>query len=483
MAVLGALLVGILPMVPTAASEGLEISLQIPGETPVYNDSGQPVLIAGVWHQLTVRLETPVQTSLTLKASLSGSEIQEMNSYYLWERDEVEDGWFDSVYDFFIQPQYSSSDGQEISFRIGMDTAATAGAWKLEIMRDGSSLEERALEVRSPELGYGLSSADFNFRAEPFKAIELSSEDRGQYMRVINQGNVPMRFSVSFDRFQNRLSLVNPSEVAHIYDDTRYFLRLTLDPRPPQIIEVKGVSRVELMHVIPSPGSSLIIPAFESGFTLKIVVGRAGYRVQTVGNVVFQTLESLRADYGSLATWQVYLTGDEEVSFDVEVTNASLVGVAQGENPVTLPATLTPSPQSELPLTLQVRTDMPSTVAEVWFTLRIPETGEVRTFLTTITVGPKPPTSFQPSYLWLFATLLSASVLAMVSYNHWKVVNLGTAALRLKSASSMERRRKGKGPKKGKKEIPERRKGKRGGSKKKRRKGRGKKAKKRDGGK
>ncbi len=424
-AVLAALLFSALSVVPATASEGVDLSLQIPGEALLFGENGIPVLVAGVWHRVSVTLASQPQNSLALWAHLVGYQKQDMSSYYRWERDETNDTWFDPLYDAFIRPELSSSGGTEVLFHIGIDAAAIPGTWRLEIIQDGLPIAEWLLEVRSPQISYGLSSADFNFRAEPWTAATLSSEDQGQYLRVINQGNIPLRLHVSFDKLQNRLSLVNPSDVAHVNDDTRYFLRLTLDPRPPQIIKVKGVSRVEVDHVVPSPGASQLLPAIEGEFNLNVVVGRTGYSVQALGNLIFQTLETLRADYGSLVTWQVYLTGDQEVSFQVEVNEARLVGVLQGESRLVLPAVLTTFPDAELPLTMQVRTDVPSTVAEVTFTIRILETGEVKVFRTTITVGPKPiDTPIIRSYLWLFASIASVSVLALVSYNHWKFVNL-----------------------------------------------------------
>ncbi len=418
-----ALIVGsALSLGQSAVAQGVEISLNIPGEAPLYDLSGQPVMVAGLWHQLSVSLPSPPTNSVTLRAFLPGSESEGMSGYYEWVRDEADNGWFDPLYSFFIRPELSSVAGPQITFHLGIDAAATPGAWTLEVIRDGSLLSAQPLEVRSPEMGFGLSAADFNFRAEPFQALDLSSAGLGQYLRVINQGNVPLRFSVSFDRLQGRLSLVNPSEIVHLNADARYFVHLSLDPRPPQIIPVKGVSRAEAIHLIPSPGASRLVPAIEGEFSLKVVVGRGGYSVQSFGTIIFQTLETLRADYGSLVVWQVYLTGSQEVSFDVDVTGARLVGVLQGEDQLALPAMLRPSPTAEMPLTLQVMTDTPSTVAEVVFTLGFPDTGEVRTYLTTIAVGARPPAGpLQASLLWLIASLMTATVLAVVSYNHLRL--------------------------------------------------------------
>lgn len=432
-AALAALMVAVAVFSPGTASssEGFSISLNIPGEAPVLNGEGQPVLVAGIWHDLTLNLESPTQNHLTLEASSLYSGSGYMTSHYLWERDEANDTWSDPLYGFFVEPDLSRSEGQTLTFRLGVDATATAGKWELKVNQDGAAVGQRQFEVQDPVLGYGLSSADFNFRTEPFKEAEFDSEDLGQYLRVANHGNVPLRMSVSFDKLQSRISLTNPSDIVHVNDGRKYFIRIDLDPRPPQIIQVKGISRVELTHLIPSPGASRIIPAVEEEFGLRVIIGRSGYAVRTVGEVIFQTLDSLTAAYGSLVTWQVFLTGDEQVSLDVEVVDAQLIGVLGGDEILSLPAILNPTPNAELPLTLQVLTVVPSTAAEVIFTLTLVETGEVTVYKTTITVGAKPPSPpLQPSLMWFFASLVSASVLAITTYNHWKFVSMGPSGLR-----------------------------------------------------
>ncbi len=420
-AALATLVVGfsLFGLVPASATEGLEVGLQIPGETPLINAQGQPVWVAGVWHDLSLTLESPTLETLAIEASALGVPGGGMESHYRWERNEQTDTWSDLLYGLFIRPELSRSTGDEVVFHLGIDAGAVAGAWSIVVTQDGSLVGDQSIEVRSPRMAYGVSSADFNLRGEPFKGVELFSEDRNQYLRIINNGNVPLRLSITFDRLQSRLRVVNPSDVVHVHSETKYFLSANIDPRPPQIVEVKGIARVEVSGLIPSPGASQIVPALESTFDLKVIIGRSGYIVQVFGGIVFQTLNSLRADYGSVVTWNVFLTGDEDVAVDVEVTGARLVGVFQGETPLTLPATLSPPANAELALTVRVSADLPSTVAEVVFALELPRTGEIRLFQTSIIVGPRPaPGPLSSSYLWIFASFVTASVLAFVSYNH-----------------------------------------------------------------
>ncbi|MFQ5552840.1 MAG: hypothetical protein ACE5EW_03890, partial [Thermoplasmata archaeon] len=406
-------------LVPASASEGFELDLQMPGETPLRNGLGQPVWIAGVWHDLSLTLESPIQDVLFIEASAVGIAGSGIDNHYRWERNEQTDTWTDLLYGLFIRPEFSRSAGNQVVFHVGVDATAVAGTWSIAIVQDGAVVGDRSIEVRTPRMAYGVSSADFNLRGEPFQGVELSSEDRNQYLRIINNGNVPLRLSVTFDRLQSRLRLINPSDVVHVHSDTKYFLSADIDPRPPQIVEIRGIARVEVSGLIPSQGASQIVPAFESDFDLRVIIGRSGYTVQAFGNVVLQTLDAIQADYDSIVSWRVFLTGDEDVAVDVGVTGARLVGVFQGETPLNLPATLRPPANAELALTIQVRADLPSTWAEVLIALELPRTGEIQVYRTSIIVGPKPaPGPLPASYLWIFASMVTASVLAFVSYNH-----------------------------------------------------------------
>ncbi len=469
MAALVTLVVGfsLFGLVPASASEGLEVGLHMPGETPLTNAQGQPVWVAGVWHDLSLTLESPIQETLAIEASALGVPGGGMESHYKWERNEQTDSWSDLLYGLFIRPELSRSTEDEIVFHLGIDARAVAGAWSIIVTQDGSLVGDQSIEVRSPRMAYGVSSADFNLRGEPFEGVEIFSEDRNQYLRIINTGNVPLSLSVTFDRLQSRLRVVNPSDVVHVHSDTKYFLSANIDPRPPQIVEVKGIARVEVTGLIPSPGAAQIVPALESDFDLKVIIGRSGYTVQAFGNVIFQTLDSLRADYGSVVTWNVFLTGDEDVAVDVGVTGAHLVGVFQGDTPLTLPALLRPLANSELALTLQVLADHPSTWAEVVFALELPRTGEVQLFRTSIIVGPKPaPGPLPPSYLWLFASLVTASVLAFVSYNQLRAERTASPPRKAGRGSRGDRRRGREGKKReGRKNAGKKRRSLKGGGK------------------
>src|SRR2546430_6373691 len=171
---------------------------------------------------------------------------------------------------------------------------------------------------------------------------------------------------------------------------------------PPQIVRVNGLANVSVLYVIPSSGSTLLVPTFQQPFGVTVQVGRSGYALKVVGGVVFQTLDTVHVDYGARTIWQVYVTGSQDVSFDVSASGVRLLGVSTNGHSISPPVTLALSPNSEYPLTIQVEADQagPSMVT---FTLHLLATGEVRTFTTAILVngGPAGASSGSVLYLWI----------------------------------------------------------------------------------
>jgi len=394
--------------------------MHIVGESPTF-DAGLPVLVAGVWHQVALNLSSTLSTPITLRAILPGSGSPSPANTYEWVRYQSNDSWADVRYGTFLRADLSSDDGTHVVFGIGVDGEASPGTWTLIASSGNSTLVTQSVEVQAPRVSYGISAADFQFRVDPFTAADLSSQIGSQHLRLIDQGNVPLRLTVSFDVLRSQLSLENSGVVTHPNSESMYYLHLASGPMPPQIVRANGLANVSVLYVVPSSGSTLLVPTFEQPFGVSVQVGRSGYALKVVGGVVFQTLDTVRVDYGSRTIWQVYVTGSQNVSLDVSASGVRLLGVSTEGHPIGLPATLALSPSSEYPLTIQVEADQagPSTVT---FALHLLATGEVQTFTTTILVngGPAGTSSGAVLYLWIGGSVGASLVFGFVASSQWK---------------------------------------------------------------
>lgn len=426
--------VGGSPFGGPARAAVMDFTIHMPGEVPLATPGGTPILVAGIWHEVSVLLSAPVG-SVAMNATLPGATPDGIRTTYRWTWDAATQTWSDPLYDTFIRPDLSSAEGPRLTFVLGVDAEAIPGLWRFDVFEDAVLSAGFDVAVERPILNYGLSAADFSLQVEPFTPAQLSSRPSGQYIRVANQGNVPLQLAVSFDILQAELSIENPADAAHVYSDARYYVQLAANPLPPSIIQVRGVSRVEALHVVPSSGAATINPSIEGTFSLTLRVGRSGYAVQVVGNVVFQTLESIRVDYGATATWQVYLTGEQSVSLSIEASNARLVGAFVDGQALSFPATLVVSGDRELPVTVQVEANRLGP-ANVTFTIHLLTTGDTRTFTTSVLVTGGPAAA-DPSvtYLWIIGAIAAAIVFGFVGVSQWRARRLGTSGRSVSGAA------------------------------------------------
>jgi hypothetical protein len=405
----------------TAAGATLvELSVRMPGGPVQVNTNDQPYVVAAIWHLVTVDLSSPVAGTVTLKAAVWNGRTQDMTNTYEWIRSEAGDTWTDSRYGTFVDPSLSTSDGQRLVFGVGVDGGATPGAWTLEVRVDTAIVATRPIEVRSPRLQYGLAAADFAFRVSPFQSARVSSAPADQYLRIANQGNVPLSMAVSFDLFQPNLALENLGTIAFGGANERYFLAFETTPRPPMEVNVQGLARVRVAYLIPSPGSGQIVPTFEQTFRVTIRIGHEGYALKTVGNVAFETIDSLAVQAGALAVWNVYLSGGQKVSVDISVTGAQFIGLFLDGTRLDVRGRVDElflSLTRQLALSVQVKTTTPGT-ATVGFTFHLLETDDRQTFQTTLHVrgGASPLESGGLGLLWIAGALVAAGMFAIVGF-------------------------------------------------------------------
>ena len=414
------LLIAIVTMVlgpPEVRAAAPDLSLHMVGEAPQF-DGTTPILVAGIWHEIDVNLTAAPAQNVTLQALLPGGTPIGPANTYAWDFNPVTGSWTDSLYNAFIRADLSYGSGSLVVFVVGVDADATVGIWTLTASVGGTTAASETIEVQGAQVSYGLSTPDFTFRVDPFTSAQASSQTGNVYVRTINQGNVPLGMLVSFDTLQSAFSVVNPSNVAHLGSDARYFLALSLGPLPPQVITVTARTNVTPLYVVPSAGASRIVAVVQQPFAITVEVGHSGYAIQTIGNVVFQTLATVKATYASLTTWQVYLTGAQNVTLDVAATGVRLKGVFSGTQALAFPAPLTLAPTAELPLTVQI--EVPNAGAgSVTFTIHLLGTGDTEVFTTQLAVigGPDTSGAATATVLWIAGAALAASVFGLISLN------------------------------------------------------------------
>ena len=163
------------------------------------------------------------------------------------------------------------------------------------------------------------------------------------------------------------------------------------------------------------------MPTFQQPFAVTVSVSRSGYAVKEVGNVAFQTLDSLTLVHGSVTTWQVFLTGSQDVSLDLSLAGGRLAGIFANGQSLTLPATLHPTTSEELAVTLQIEPTNPAG-GTVVFTLHLLSTGDTQTFTTRLVVTNWPLNSpaTTVSILWMVGAALASLIFVVVGFSQYR---------------------------------------------------------------
>ena len=396
-------------------AKSVEIDIRIPDESP-RQAFDRPVLVAGVWHYVNITLEQSY-SNVSIAAWKGGSAPIERDytNYYEW----WSDGWGGN--ESYIDPSKCEKNGNTCSFYIGLDSRAYSGNWTFNITADSKHINKEVF-VETPVSGFGISSG-IDLKVEPFTAETVSSTPN--YLRIRNNGNLPLQVQVRYDRYVERIATSNlPPDgiVAHVMGETKHYVSFNIDTDdwPPQIIDITGTINATPIYIIPIPASIALIQAFEQSFPVTVFIGHSGYRLAEMGaGVTFQYKNVLIASWNEKVNLTVYLCGEGEINFNVGCENLTLLNVTYENAEKTLPFNIISTNKSEKVVRVCVQATEPNVWGVVRYTLTMNETSY--TYYTAIEVGSKPSgvdetpeEETSPLGIWAVLAVIGVVVLYMV---------------------------------------------------------------------
>jgi len=433
----------ILPAVGIPAAAAPSIRINIPGESPV------PILQRGAWHDVVVTLDTPPAVDVALLASSdTAAPPQDNTNSYEW-RYEVGGGFSDVLYGTYLDPGNSTAASPtEIRFRIGVEITAITGPWTMRLVVDGALPTVFSLSVTDPQVGFGVSTADFVLLVEPYTAMVANSSESGQDFRVINSGTLPMALSIAFDRDEERFEVSNWTGELPSGPGTqrRHNLTFQSDAWAPQRFEANATISATALYVIPSPNATQLVRIFQGKVPITIQVGHSGFTLSSFSGVSFEHQETVQSSPNSILRLPAYLSGNATVDVSVEFIGLTLEGAEVNGTAASLPATLVLTNISQTELALTLHTGAEGVNGTLTYRVSIPATGEERTFESAIIVVSEPPPEdegggggLSPITVFLGAVLGVAG--AFIAYNQ-----IGAMRRRAKEREALlaqRRRRKG----------------------------------------
>ncbi len=360
-------------------------SLHTPGDAPMIDGNGTYHMSSGIWNIIEVTLDSSV-SDLTVEMRY-GSGEQNWTNHYIWK---YSGGvWEDSLYQHYIIPANCSVDGNTYLIYAGVDYGASEGTWTLSVSSGGVDIALRNIILEEPRVAASFHSADFNLRAEPFVATTIDSKDYMQDFRVVNEGNVPLIYTVNYSAYADRINTTGKVAIIEAGQDARHYITFRTDAWSPRILSFTGVITATAAYRIPQrENTTHLIPSIASSFTGEIRIGHTNYEIYTDGDLSFQAKKKISVDYNSMSNLTVFLTGNGSAIIGIKGSDCRIREIVYDGKNISLPLQIELQPGSERNISVTVLADSPDTTASIIY--EISYKGKYHKYTTEMTVGPKP---------------------------------------------------------------------------------------------
>jgi|GEM_PF-3207633 len=378
------LMVGVF-LVPAGSSAASLVSFSVhtPGFAPIIDENGLYHMNKGIWNIIEVTLDSSV-SELTVEMQY-GTGDQNWTNHYIWR---YSGGvWEDPLYQHYIVPENCSVEGNTYLIYAGVDYDAYAGTWNLTISSGGNEIAHQSVVVEEPRVAASFRSADFNLWVDPFVETTLDSKDYMQYFSLVNEGNVPLTYTVNYSAYEDRINTTGKAEIIGPGEDSRHYITFRTDAWSPRVLNFTGVITAVAAYRIPQrENAAHLIPSVASTFTAKIHIGYANYELYTSGDLTFQAKKKISMDYNSVSNLTVFLTGNGPAVVGINSSNCTILAVRYNGKNVSLPLQIELRPDVEKNISVTVLADVPNTTADISYDINYK--GHSNKYRTEISVGP-----------------------------------------------------------------------------------------------
>jgi len=349
---------------------------------------GYPVLIRGIWHYVNITLDIEVnKLSIVFYYGNSPAVEKDETNYYKWEY--TQGGWNDIQHNFkYMEKNYCTHEMELYSFFIGVDQYAETGNWTMELSVNDEKLISKKVYVGKAITSLSLKSIPVTIRAEPFTEDYYTSEEG---FTVENDGNVPLKLSVDYKNYRDILSTINFNEILKPGQTAKYSIllnsRSSWEPGELSIKAGDASVNADVLYIIPPKKAvNLIESNLSLGLPIIIEIGHIGYRLESLGGeITFQYPRSVDIYYDEVIEIFVYISGNGDVTININTANLKILNVISDGLEVELPFTIVSTNTSEYPIAIRVKGVRVNTTGYIYYDLET--AGEHNSFSTTINVG------------------------------------------------------------------------------------------------
>lgn len=445
-AVLALVFFALLPIAAPVSAGVTSMGIYMPGESPIVNATGVPVIIAGVIHAIDIATDIPASnvTIVGFKGATPPAAQNDTN-YYSWAC--VNGAFSDVEYGMYLNSSSSAPSSTTYNFRVGMSASAEPGAWNLSVYLDGVLDHAGDVEVRSPDAGFALSRPDFYFSVTPFQAASVSSYSQNNqsfHVRSNNAGNVPLILEFRFEPLGQYFTITNDSTVFHVGEMRYHYIGFDAPSWSPREFTVKGTVRGEPQYLI-TPATVALVPAFEQEFDITVRVQRTGYTLLDFGTVAVQYVKNVPLlEFDASTSVDAYFTGQGTVTLSLEEDNITITSATVddvGVDPANIVMTLSNTTERHLRITVKAELARQAAfTAHIVYRLTWSDAAGAHDeyFETSITVNRVPANYTEPTDInWMAIIAIVSVVAVLVGFMAYYSI--------LKKRERAERRQKKKG--------------------------------------
>ena len=423
---------------PLQADESISVDINIIDQPAQFNKK-TPVIVAGLWHNISFSGLTNIDNELVLTVH-KGSSIplqQNKTNYYQWKYTPLTlDSWQKTTTygKETINPNYCQTTENSITFCIGIpdylpEEIFYNQAWTLRLSTTDKTIFDTSFYLEKPTRGFAKSHGDrLSFAVDPFTEMQSKASD---YLILKNTGNVPLNITLDFDVLDNLLTYTESSKQIPAHSQQNYKLILNAPSWKPQRISQRGsasalVSNYYLLGKNVSGTAISLQTAFTIDVpTINIFVGHNSYKLITLDKstgFTFQYQKQISMYEGETKTLTTYLSGEGTATVSIQTNNnISLLKLTRNNKLAQSPFTVISTNAEEQVISLQIKALSENRHGKINYII---ETDEgTKTFTSTVKVKPPAPTE-EPTPIGATSPVTIIVLLALIIaagymlYNH-----------------------------------------------------------------
>jgi len=369
----------------TVAGTVSNLSIYVGDEEPM-TDGDAFVMIQGMFHTIRFDIGSGGDILVILYSGDTPPSVKNESNYYEFEYSDG-GGFRDRNYGQFLDPGKCSRGIGDISFYVALDPSVSISDWTLKIDVNGNTEYSARIVVKRLTIGLTLSQPEFIFRIDPFTASNMTSE---QELRSVNEGNVPVIYSITLDKLSNMVSVSSMDGIVHRKETRYHSVRVSVPKYSPRRIDIVGTFKAEVpAALLKLTGSVALRTSIEQIVNIRILVAHPGYEIINLGDgkIVIQYEKSRVAKYGDVITLRTYYTGRVDVELRFTQTYLEIKDIRLNFNSTSQPLKYSLSETSEQMVDLVVTPIKDDVTASLRYYIESAD-GTIRyEFTTSIGVG------------------------------------------------------------------------------------------------